>query len=202
MKTTPECPPNQHRPLGGGYQEKKGLTPGEPMLRPPVPEAGLGTQIGLAPSTCHRVIETLQRLLSDEIALSLKTRNFQWNVEGLEFYPLHRLSRSQVRQLDGMADEVAERIRAVGGFALGSMHECMALTRIPEVGGGNPPDPEVRMERLLLDDHEQLIREIRTLIDALSEWGDAGTQLFVTGLLVRHEKMAWMLRATLACKRG
>ena len=157
----------------------------------------MDAQIGLDSTTRHRVIETLQRLLADEIALYLKTRNFHWNVEGPEFYQLHKLFEAQYTQLDEAMDEVAERIRALGGYAAGSMQEFMALTRIPEVTGAHRPDPDARMEFLLLRDHEQLVVELRTLIDTFAEWGDAGTQDFVTKLLQEHEKAAWMLRALL-----
>ena len=159
-------------------------------------------QIGLDSTVRHRVIETLQRLLADEIALYLKTRNFHWNVEGAEFYQLHKLFESQYEQLDETMDEVAERIRALGGYAAGSMFEFLKLTRIPEVTGAHQTDPEARMELLLLRDHEQLISELRTLIDTFNEWGDAGTQDFVTKLIQQHEMMAWMLRSLLARVKG
>jgi starvation-inducible DNA-binding protein len=206
MKSVLEAPPetthSQHQRKDDPEAAKAGLKHGLPKLRPPVPEAGLGTQIGLSPVICHRVIETLQRLQADEIVLSLKTRNFHWNVEGPEFYQLHQLFDQQYGLLDGLVDEIAERIRAVGGYAPGSMHECLSLTRIPEVGGSYQPDSDGRMEHLLLRDHEQVICELRTLIDAMAEWGDAGTQDFVTMLLARHEKMAWMLRASCAGPRA
>ncbi len=158
-------------------------------------------EIGLDATTRQRVVEVLQRLLADEIALYLKTRNFHWNVEGPDFYQLHKLFEGQYDQLDDVMDNVAERIRALGGYAAGSMQEFLKLTRIPEVSGAFPPDPEQRMEGLLLRDHELMIGELRTMIDTFEEWGDAGTQDFVTGIMETHEKMAWMLRA-LSAHRG
>jgi starvation-inducible DNA-binding protein len=202
LEASPEATHSQPVQKDGPGADHTGLKHVLARLRPPVPEAGLGTQIGLSPTICHRVIETLQRLLADEVVLSLKTRNFHWNVEGRDFCQLHQLFDQQYGQLDGLVDEIAERIRALGGFAPGSMHECLGLTRIPEVGGAYQPDPDNRMERLLLQDHEQVICELRTLIDAMAEWGDTGTQDFVTGILARHEKMAWMLRASCAGPRG
>lgn len=150
-------------------------------------------QIGLTAETRSRVVGALQHLLADEIALYLKTRNFHWNVQGRQFFELHRLFESQYEQLDQMLDDVAERIRALGGYAAGSMHEFVKLTRLPEVAGTAHSD--TRMEILLLRDHEAVIQSVRTLADAFGDWGDAGTQDFVIGLLERHEKMAWMLRS-------
>jgi starvation-inducible DNA-binding protein len=158
----------------------------EPVLEP---------QIGLDETTRTRVVEAMQRLLADEIALYLKTRNFHWNVEGPNFFQLHTLFQSQYEQIDVVMDDVAERIRAIGGFAAGSMNEYVKLTHIPEITGAMRSDPESRMELLLLRDHELVIRELRMLVDTFNEWGDAGTQDFVTSVMKTHEKMAWMLRS-------
>ena len=51
------------------------------------------------------------------------------------------------------------------------------------------------MVRALLDDHEKVIRHIRTDIERVAAADDVGTEDFLTGLLETHEKMAWMLRS-------
>jgi starvation-inducible DNA-binding protein len=153
-------------------------------------------RIGLPDETRSRVIDVLQGLLADEIALYLKTRNFHWNVEGPHFITLHQLFESQYEALDVAMDEVAERIRALGGYASGSMHEFVQRTHLPEITGG--PRGDERMELLLLRDHEAVIQRMRATVDALEDLGDAGTQDFVTGLMERHEKTAWRLRALVA----
>lgn len=158
-------------------------------------DAALEPHIGLDPTTRAQVIDSMQRLLGDEVALYLKTRNFHWNVEGHEFFALHKLFESQYEQLDVIMDDVAERIRALGGYAAGSLSEFTKLTRIPDITGMKRSDPEARMELLLLRDHELVIREVRMLVDAFESWADAGTQDFVTGVMEKHEKMAWMLRS-------
>ena len=195
-KPSIEAPPQAHPEKAEKAEkaEKTATTHAPPIAS----ERSTEPQIGLEPTTRKRVIEALQRLLADEIALYLKTRNFHWNVEGPEFYQLHKLFEAQYEQLDVVMDDVAERIRALGGFAAGSMNEYLKLTKIPEINGTTRSDPEGRMEALLLRDHEAMIREQRTLIDTFAEWGDAGTTDFVTGVMEQHEKMAWMLRALVA----
>ena len=50
----------------------------------------------------------------------------------------------------------------------------------------------------LLADHETIIRQLRTDLDICAEkYHDMGTSDFLTGLMEKHEKMAWMLRAFL-----
>ena len=50
----------------------------------------------------------------------------------------------------------------------------------------------------VFEDHEAIARSLRTEISTVGDrCGDVGTEDFLTGLLERHEKMAWMLRAFL-----
>lgn len=48
----------------------------------------------------------------------------------------------------------------------------------------------------LVQDHEQIIRNLRSHIDRCAEeYHDEGTADFLTGLMEEHEEMAWMLRS-------
>jgi starvation-inducible DNA-binding protein len=49
----------------------------------------------------------------------------------------------------------------------------------------------------LLADHETVVRQLRDDLETAAKQGDAGTNDFLTGLMEKHEKMAWMLRAFL-----
>jgi starvation-inducible DNA-binding protein len=50
----------------------------------------------------------------------------------------------------------------------------------------------------LLNDHEAIIRRVRGNIDVVGDkCRDVGTQHFLTGVLEKHEKSAWMLRSHL-----
>lgn len=155
--------------------------------------SGPGVNIGLDADALTTVVEGLQRLLSDEVLLYLKTRNFHWNVEGPDFSELHKLFETQYEQLDEIMDEVAERIRIIGGYAAGSMGEFQKHTSLQEVAGG--ACNQVRMEEALLRDHEQLVRQLREFAEKCESVNDLGTQDFVTGVMQAHEKMAWMLRS-------
>jgi starvation-inducible DNA-binding protein len=157
----------------------------------------MNVNIGLDDSSRGGVARILDRLLADEFVLYIKTRRFHWNVVGPHFAELHRLFESQYEQLDDIVDEVAERARSLGGTAAGSLREFLELTRLAENAGDNPAAE--RMIAALLADHESLIRSLRADLETASDqYRDAGTGDFLTGLLERHEKMAWMLRAHLA----
>ena len=153
--------------------------------------------IGLSQDQRLGVVALLKSLLADEYVLYTKTRNFNWNVTGPRFHDLHKFFESQYEAIDETIDEVAERIRSLGGVAPGSLAEFLALARLSEQKG-ELASADLLVERLL-EDHEAVIRVLREdLRTANDEFGDAGTSDFLTGLLEEHEKMAWMLRSLLA----
>ena len=154
-------------------------------------------KIGLTDKNRAGVVGMLNTTLADEYVLYTKTRNFHWNVVGPQFHDLHKFFEEQYGQLNDIVDDVAERARALGGRACGSLAEFAGRTRLKE------GDPKKRlaardMVAALLADHEALIRSLRVdLATCAEQHGDAGTNDFLTGLMEQHEKMAWMLRACL-----
>ena len=138
----------------------------------------------------------LNTLLADEYVLTTKTRNAHWNIQGQNFTALHTFFESQYNTLDIIIDNVAERVRALGHFALGSLKDFIAITRLSEHNHDNADCSHVI--QTLLQDHATLIQLLRKDISEIAkEDEDLGTVDFLTGLLEQHEKMAWMLRAHL-----
>jgi starvation-inducible DNA-binding protein len=91
-------------------------------------------------------------------------------------------------------DEIAERARQLGGRAFGTLAEFAKTARLVEQPGASPAAAD--MLKALLVDHEAVIRALRADIGPVAEkYKDVGTSDFLTGLLEKHEKMAWMLRA-------
>ncbi len=159
-------------------------------------EGQVQVNIGLSTEDMKGLVEILSNTLADEFVLYTKTRNYHWNVVGPQFNDLHKFLDAQYNELNGIVDEVAEFIRAHGGRSLGTLAEFLKHTR-----RGEAPEeyPDARsMIADLLGDHEALIRHMRVdLQSALDRYHDAGTNNFLTDLMERHEKMAWMLRAFL-----
>jgi starvation-inducible DNA-binding protein len=150
--------------------------------------------IDIADNDRQAVVEILNRLLSDEYVLLTKTRNYHWNVTGPQFNDLHTFFESQYDALNEVVDEVAERARQLGGRAFGTLAEFAKAARLTEQPGGAPAARD--MLASLLADHETVIRGLRGDIGPVADrYKDVGTSDFLTGLLEKHEKMAWMLRA-------
>jgi starvation-inducible DNA-binding protein len=153
-------------------------------------------QIGLSEEVRDRVTGILNRMLADEHALYVKTRNYHWNVTGPQFHSLHEMLEDFYQKLAPLADDLAERVRQMGGRAIGTMAEFSQQTRVSEQPG-EAPEARQMIEHLLAD-HEQIVRDLRQDIDVCAdELNDQGTADFLTGLMEQHEKMAWMHRAFL-----
>lgn len=156
-----------------------------------------GNAIGINEANRKKVATDLNQLLADEMLLYTKTRKFHWNIVGPQFHDLHLFLEGQYDELALIVDEVAERVRKVGFFATGSMKQFLSDSSLKEntATGGI----KIGMLQELIDDHDKIIRKLRELIDKFDQdYEDAGSSDFVTGLVERHEKMAWMLRSTLA----
>lgn len=149
--------------------------------------------IGIANKNRSEVISLLNGVLADAHVLYIKTRNFHWNVTGPNFIALHKLFDDQYVQLQNAIDEIAERVRALDGIALGSMEEFLKEASLKEVPGDFLDAS--KMLAKLVKDHEAVIVKLRKGINLCEEYEDMGTSDFLTGLMQDHEKMAWMLRA-------
>jgi starvation-inducible DNA-binding protein len=139
----------------------------------------------------------LNTLLADEYVLYTKTRNAHWNIQGQNFIELHKFFESQYDALDIIIDDVAERVRALGHFALGSLKDFVAVARLSE--HNHDFTNQSHIIQTLLEDHEAVIRSLRReILVTGEEHGDLGTADLLTGLMEQHEKMSWMLRAYLS----
>lgn len=156
----------------------------------------MNPNIGLEEGKRIKSIEILKKLLSDEFVLYTKTKFYHWNVTGKIFQQLHDLFEAQAGEMLPIIDDTAERIRALGHLSIGSLKEFLNETQIKE-------DTELlindeRMIRNLLADHETIIQSIRKNIETIdNESSDHGTSDFLTGIMITHEKMAWILRSHL-----
>lgn len=159
----------------------------------------MNPNIGIEPKHREGVVGLLSPLLADEYVLYTKTRNYHWNVIGPQFNDLHKFFQEQYEALDDVVDEVAERARTLGGHAVGTLAEFVQVTRLKEHPARYPDAREMLAN--LLADHEAIIRTLRRDLETAAEQHhDVGTNDFLTGLMERHEKMAWMLRAFLEGK--
>ncbi|OKH25600.1 DNA starvation/stationary phase protection protein [Hydrococcus rivularis NIES-593] len=150
--------------------------------------------IGLTEEQRQGVIGLLNIDLADFYLLLIKTKKYHWDVIGPQFRSLHELWEEQYETLTANIDRTAERIRALGGYPIGTAQGFLQHSTIQEQPGTLPTANDMVMS--LVNDHEQIIRNLREHVDRCSdEFHDEGTADFLTGLMEEHEEMAWMLRS-------
>jgi starvation-inducible DNA-binding protein len=152
--------------------------------------------IGLTEEQRAGVMDLLNHDLADAYLLLVKTKKYHWDVVGPQFRTLHQLWEEHYEALTENIDAIAERVRTLGGYPVGTMEEFLKLASLKEHAGDIPLATE--MVARLVHDHEQIIRNLREHIDRCSQdFHDEGTSDFLTGLMEQHEQIAWMLRSFL-----
>src|SRR6187399_3232657 len=84
-------------------------------------KAPLKTPTNLSPIAVRDISGSLNALLADMFALYIKIKNFHWHVSGPHFRDYHLLLDEQADQIFASTDELAERVRKVGGTTLRSI---------------------------------------------------------------------------------
>ena len=148
-----------------------------------------------AASAKKEIASGLSHVLADSYALYLKTHNFHWNVEGPRFRDLHLMFEEQYAELAGAVDLIAERIRALGQYAPGSLAQFARLASVKDAE--DVPKAE-EMVKQLAADHEMVERTIRSALPPAQRAGDEVTAGLLVDRLTVHEKTAWMLRSLTA----
>ncbi len=134
----------------------------------------------------------LNQLLADTMTLRDLYKKSHWQVAGPTFYQLHLLYDKHFDEQVELVDLIAERIQLLGGVSIAMAADVAETTQIERPPRGREEIP-VQLSRLL-DAHQIIIRESRTLARRASQLGDDGTNdLVVSEVLRTNELQAWFL---------
>ena len=138
------------------------------------------------------IADGLADVLADTYRLVFKTHAYHWNVEGPLFYSVHKLTEEQYENMFDAADELAERIRALGQLAPSAMADIVGRSTIDDKKGNLST---ADMVEDLAADHERIAHRLHALIDLVEGKKDPVTEDLATERSAFHEQAAWMLRA-------
>ena len=134
----------------------------------------------------------LNQLLADTMTLRDLYKKSHWQVAGPTFYQLHLLYDKHYDEQVELVDSIAERIQLLGGVSIAMAADVAETTQIERPPRGREEVP-VQLSRLL-DAHQVIIREVRTLARRASLLGDDGTNdLVVSEVLRTNELQVWFL---------
>jgi len=141
------------------------------------------------------IVKELNGLLADYAVLYQKLRGYHWRVTGPAFFQLHEKFGELYEEAAGRADELAERVRALGGQPLSTLRELAAAARLAEDGATSEA---AQMVRALAADYRALNGRLRAAAARAAEAGDTATVNLLEEFADGQEKTAWMLSAWLA----
>jgi starvation-inducible DNA-binding protein len=136
--------------------------------------------------------ENLNQILADTMTLRDMYKKHHWQVAGHTFYQLHLLFDKHHDEQDELVDEIAERIQLLGGVSLAMAADVAETTMIPRPPRGREEVP-AQISRLL-EAHELILKEARTMAKQAQEDGDDGTNdLLVSNVIRTNELQAWFV---------
>lgn len=153
------------------------------------------TNIWLSKDEIEKSVSYLQPILATENILNLKIRNFHWNIVWLDFNHLYTFFSDLYEESSDNIDEIAERIRFLGVPTKASFSYFLENSFIKDEEKADLSEKEMIL--ILLENKEKIIKELRKAILDIWEGTDMWTEDFLTGLIQKNEKNAWMLRSML-----
>jgi starvation-inducible DNA-binding protein len=151
----------------------------------------LDTPTDLPQAAVDKISEALNTLLADAFALYLKTKNFHWHVSGRHFRDYHLLLDEQSEAIFGTTDQLAERVRKLGGITLRSIGQIAKLQTIQD--NDEPYVPPREMLRELMEDNKQMAAAMRKAHKLADDNDDTGTAQLLELFIDETEKRTWFL---------
>lgn len=151
----------------------------------------LDTPTDLSPQATKKVSEALNVLLADAFALYLKTKNFHWHISGRHFRDYHLLLDEQSDQIFATTDQLAERVRKIGGTTLRSIGQVTKLQTIKDNDEDYVPPRE--MARELMQDNKHVAAAMRKAHEVCDEAGDVASASILEIFIDETERRTWFL---------
>ena len=149
---------------------------------------------GLGADATRDISGALNVLLADVFTLYLKTKNFHWHISGPHFRDYHLLLDEQGDQLFGITDDIAERVRKIGGATLRSIGQIGRLRRVLDNDADYVTPDDMLAE--LRDDNAQLAARMRETHGVCDEHGDVATASLLENWIDEAERRVWFLFET------
>jgi starvation-inducible DNA-binding protein len=154
-------------------------------------QAPLATPSDIEAEAKREITGALNLLLADVFTLYIKTKNFHWHMSGPHFRDYHLLLDEQGDQLFSSTDEIAERVRKIGGITIRSVNEISRLARLKD-NEASFVDP-IDMLSELRDDNQQLVLSMRETHTLCDDKGDIATASLLENWTDEAQRRIWFL---------
>jgi starvation-inducible DNA-binding protein len=157
-------------------------------------KARLHTPSDIDPKAVQEITGGLNALLADVFSLYLKTKNFHWHMTGKHFRDYHLLLDEHADQIFAMTDDIAERVRKIGGTTLRSIGHIARLQRIPDNDAEFVTAQDMLSE--LMEDDKALVQRMRAVHALCDDTGDVATASLLENWIDQAQRRIWFLFET------
>lgn len=157
-------------------------------------KAPLATPTDLRADAVKSITGALNALLADAFALYLKTKNFHWHLSGPHFRDYHLLFDEQADQIFAITDDIAERVRKIGGTTIHSIGHIARLQRLSD-NDAEYVDP-LDMLSELREDNKALVLSMRAVHELCDEEHDVATASLLENWIDEAQRRVWFLFET------
>jgi starvation-inducible DNA-binding protein len=156
--------------------------------------APLDTPTDLSADSVSKISAKLNEILATTFALYLKTKNFHWHVSGPHFRDYHLLLDEQAEQIFASTDDIAERVRKIGGTTLRSIGQISKLQGIDDNDQSyvSPGD----MLRELVSDNKTVVEAMRACHKLCDDHEDVATASLLENFIDQAERRLWFMFET------
>jgi len=133
----------------------------------------------------------LNALLADTFSLYLKTKNFHWHMSGPHFRDYHLLLDDHGDQIFAMTDDIAERVRKLGGTTIRSIGEIARLQRIQDNDAAYVTPKDMLSE--LHEDEKAFTLSMRAVHALCDDAGDVATASLLENWIDQSQRRSWFL---------
>jgi starvation-inducible DNA-binding protein len=151
----------------------------------------LATVTDLTSQEVQAITEAVNPLIADAFALYVKTKNFHWHLSGSHFRDYHLMFDEQADAVLESIDDMAERIRRIGGTTIRSIIHVSQLQTIEDDNNDFVPPGE--MVQRLMDDNAHIAKMVRSAITVCDKNRDSATSNLLQGILDETERRKWFL---------
>jgi starvation-inducible DNA-binding protein len=157
-------------------------------------KAPLATPTDIDRQSVKDISGALNALLADVFALYLKTKNFHWHMSGPHFRDYHLLLDEHADQIFAMTDEIAERVRKIGGVTIRSIGHIGRLQRIADNDADYVEPADMLSE--LKEDEKALNLRMRAVHSLCDDADDVATASLLENWIDQTQRRAWFLFET------
>jgi starvation-inducible DNA-binding protein len=158
-------------------------------MKKPTPR--LATPTDLKSNAVKDIAGAMNAILADTFVLYMKTKNFHWHVSGPHFRDYHLLLDDQAAEIFATTDDIAERVRKIGGNTLRSIGDIGRKQRLAD-NDAEYVDPADMLAELR-EDNQRVVAAMREAHELCDEHNDVATASLLENYIDAAEKRVWFL---------